>query len=241
MHSIDELNKIMNPNSSAENSPPKVVRQSSIIDSSRAINNVNNANNSNNMNQQITTSPSQMNSQITSQNLPISNNQRQISNGRPLQQIRELIDECHSLKNSSSFKAKFFKGLSFTNTLSTILFGAFISYISSTSDSDSNRNTTIILGILISIQQSLSSIFRIDNRSVANKQIAIKTGKLIRELLEVNYMKDRKVIQEKLRKLYKDFDELQLSAFTNGFFKRNMSFEHPEDLNGNIESPNMLV
>ena len=116
------------------------------------------------------------------------------------------------------------------NILSISLFAGSISFISGTSQ---NVNLTIcVLGILIALQKSLFGIFKLGDRSLANKQISLKTGKLIRELSEISHIRDRKIVQEKLRKFNNEFDELQLSSFTNGFFMKNMSADIEDEFVG---------
>lgn len=135
-------------------------------------------------------------------------------------QYQELYNRCltHSRKHFQKANALKIINIVF-NTL--IVISSVVIASLSFLDPLTAQYVNVSLGLLITVIESLSSSFKLQKRAVSLYQIGIKIRELGYELQSMSHEShNRKDLDKTFRKIYKEFDRLDLSAFGNGTLER---------------------
>jgi hypothetical protein len=145
-----------------------------------------------------------------------------------------FYQDCIGLGRSAQRKAEFLKIYNIITTILIIVAGAVISVFAEPTQSV-QQGAILVLAISISVLKTGSSIFRLEQRAVVYKQISVKLRRLTRTLTKIQ-MKGGQINEKKLNNLYREFDELDLSLFSNGSIGRLFSHRESPEISDPLEN-----
>jgi hypothetical protein len=132
--------------------------------------------------------------------------------------INKIKERTERLRDQSKNKCLWYKYISMIHNITMIIEGCLVTLISSLnylSGCAGNYNIALIaIGVIITAQKSIQTIFNFDRKSVEFKKVNIKSKRLLRELNDINLDDDE--INIKIKKITEQLDNLEFDIFLDG-------------------------